>query len=200
MQQNINLLSALPTPKVTVFPTTLLFKILGAWLLMLVLIYVINLGITKSKESDLRGLEQNKQGILNQIDTITKVINNIKETKTVVAITAPIVPLAQTLGFSRYLEDFAKFVPDGMWLEIITLTEPEDSIKLQGTALSAALLPTFLNSLNQSKSLNDKQFATLQLQKTESTNMMQFILNTIADMAPANAPTGGKNESIANKI
>lgn len=176
MGQNINLLEALPTPTVVTFPTNMAVMLLGAWLVLLTFIYVIGFISLKFKESDLSNLEKNKQKLSAQVATTVETITQIIQAKQT-PIQFAATPETQTKGFSTYLTDLAKSTPDNIWLDVIRFEEPADTIFLQGSAFSPALIPSFLSGLGATDSFRNKKFSTLQLQKPESGGKIKFTLS-----------------------
>ncbi|MCL5260538.1 MAG: PilN domain-containing protein [Gammaproteobacteria bacterium] len=182
MDQNINLLAELSTPKSTLLYARSIVAISLTLLFILLAISGIKWIELKSDQSKLQPLQTKKQNLLSQIDVVTKELNSTKQEVPVLHNLISIDP-SQLLGFSRYLDDLAEFTPEGIWLEELTFGQPADYITIKGTSLSASLVPTFLKALNKSDDLGKKPFTTLQLQKMENTNYIKFTLSTITETA-----------------
>jgi len=183
MDQNINLLAELSTPKSALLQARSIVAISLTLLFILLSISGIKWLELKNAESKLPPLQTTKQNLLNQIDTVTKELNSSTQEVPVLHNLISIDP-SQLLGFSRYLDDLAEFTPEGIWLEELTFGQPENYTAIKGTSLSASLVPTFLKALNKSDDLGKKPFTTLQLQKMENTNYIKFTLSTLTETTP----------------
>lgn len=195
--QNINLLDALPRTTQNVLNSNLIGKILGISTALLVIIYVVGIIDYKFKQLKLTTLQQTSQSLLKQITNTNQAIDSLK-TRTLPEI-SPGTEL-QTLGFSPYLNDLAQSMPEGVWLEQIDFSQPEDSIQLQGITTSIGLIPVFFNALNNSNYLANKKFSTMVLQKIQNSNETKFIIGNVHQQAEVKkAETSNKNESTNTK-
>lgn len=82
-------------------------------------------------------------------------------------------------GFSIYLESFSRRVVPGMWLKRFTVFENGKHLLIEGGALSAELLPTFIQGLSEESHLSGIEFSVLQMARQEPTrSWIEFILSS----------------------
>lgn len=87
--------------------------------------------------------------------------------------------LGKALGFSEYLEIFSRRVVQGMWIRQFSIVDGGEHMLIKGGALSADLLPLFLQGLSEEPSLAGLEFTVLQMAREEaSRSWIEFILSS----------------------
>ena len=76
--------------------------------------------------------------------------------------------LGDTRGFSEYMRAFARQSRDGLWLTGFTVSGAGNDISVSGRALSADLIPAYLQRLGQEPALSGHAFASLQIQRPKT--------------------------------
>lgn len=71
-----------------------------------------------------------------------------------------------TDGFSEYMRVLSRQSVDGLWLTGFDITAGGAELTLSGRTLSAGLVPAYLKRLNQEKSLQGRQFATMRIEQS----------------------------------
>ena len=83
------------------------------------------------------------------------------------------------LGFSEYLEIFSRRVVQGMWISQFTVLDGGAHMLIKGGALSAELLPGFLQGLSEEPELQGLEFTVLQMAREEPKRAwIEFILSS----------------------
>ena len=77
--------------------------------------------------------------------------------------------LGDTLGFSRYLRSLARQDTDGLWLTQVNLSALGDKNRLQGKALRAELVATYLQDLAEEPPFAAQRFHQFQIDGPEET-------------------------------
>jgi hypothetical protein len=87
--------------------------------------------------------------------------------------------LGKALGFSEYLEIFSRRVVQGMWISKFSIFDGGEHMLIKGGALSADLLPLFLQGLSEEPSLAGLEFTVLQMAREESSrSWIEFVLSS----------------------
>jgi hypothetical protein len=87
--------------------------------------------------------------------------------------------LDKSLGFSEYLEIFSRRVVQGMWISKFSVFDGGKHMLIKGGALSAELLPLFLQGLSKEPSLTGMEFTVLQMARDESKQAwIEFVLSS----------------------
>jgi hypothetical protein len=87
--------------------------------------------------------------------------------------------LDKALGFSEYLEIFSRQVVQGMWISKFSIFEGGKHMLIKGGALSAELVPLFLQGLSEEPSLAGLEFTVLQMAREESNRAwIEFVLSS----------------------
>jgi Tfp pilus assembly protein PilN len=82
-----------------------------------------------------------------------------------------------TNGYSAYLRAFARQIVDGVWLTGVNINGAGTQVELQGRAVRADLVPSYVNRLKRETVMQGKSFATLEMQ--------------VPTAVPAQAPAAG---------
>lgn len=86
---------------------------------------------------------------------------------------------AGALGFSGYLEIFSRRVVQGMWLSRFSVSDGGEHMLIKGGALSADLLPQFLQGLSDEPSLAGMEFTVLHMVREPSgSGWIEFVLSS----------------------
>ncbi|KAF0812875.1 hypothetical protein IGB42_02719 [Andreprevotia sp. IGB-42] len=80
-------------------------------------------------------------------------------------------------SFSAYLDGFAGAQISGVWLTVIDIKA--DKLSLEGQALSAPLIPAYLDALKQQRVFTGQQFGALQLGSVAGSNAIRFELQNV---------------------
>jgi len=87
--------------------------------------------------------------------------------------------LGKALGFSEYLEIFSRRVVQGMWISKFSIFDGGEHMLIKGGALSAELLPLFLQGLSEEPALAGLEFTVLQMAREESSrSWIEFVLSS----------------------
>lgn len=182
MSQNINLLEELTVNPVSAYNCRLLARISIGWVLLLALIYAITLSLYSNQKKTFRALETTQKTLTTKIATYKQELAALDP-----AYINDLSPNSSSLlGFHRYLEDLAKFTPQGIWIKEMIFSEPDGAVTFKGSTIAASGISTFLNALGKSQSLNGKKFDTLHLQKDTESDGNDFIINTAPSHTGAN--------------
>ena len=92
--------------------------------------------------------------------------------------------LGDTLGFSRYLGSLARQDTEGLWLTQIQLSALGDKNQLQGKALRAELVATYLQNLTEEPAFSAQRFNQFQIDGPEQTRagIVTFSMNSEAQL------------------
>lgn len=182
MQQNINLLSSLPSITKILLSARQILQALGVWIIFLLIIVGINF-IFMGPSNNIANLEIKRKNLSLQLESLaTETALIIKNTKKIsltsnVATTIPSAIL-KTTGFSPFLDALAKYTPEGIGLENMIFSNLNFEVRLAGKALTESLLPEYLNILNNNPIFSDRNFTELTLQKEEKSRIVNFTLST----------------------
>ena len=87
--------------------------------------------------------------------------------------------LGKALGFSEYLEIFSRRVVQGMWISKFSVVDGGQHMLIKGGALSAELVPLFLQGLAEEPSLAGTEFTVLQLAREDANRAwIEFVLSS----------------------
>lgn len=75
--------------------------------------------------------------------------------------------VGNTGGFSEYMRAFSRQNVNGLWLTAFDIATGGNELALQGRALSADLVASYLRQLNQEKALQGRQFAALRISQPQ---------------------------------
>jgi Tfp pilus assembly protein PilN len=179
MTQNINLIENLNLQPTSLFNSKLIVQISLGWILLLILVYFLAFGVNANKQKTLLTLEDTHKNLLEKISSYNQVSVMVQNQLLTDIRSLPIGSL-NLLGFSSYLEDLAKYTPDGVWLSEIVFSEADNVITLKGSAISAIGVSTFLRLLeDKSVRLHEKKLDMLQLEKNSETNNIDFIVGSV---------------------
>ena len=183
MEQNINLITTLNIQPLSFFDAKLISQIIGGWFLLLVLIYTVAFSLNSPKQKTIANLESTKKTLQTQIGNLNTELSSFDTTDRIKSLKDLPFSSTNSIGFYGYLADLAKFTPNGIWLKDITFSQPDGLILLKGSTSAAAEIPLFIESLEASNNLKDKNLGTLQIQKAPNTNNIDFILGTVTTTA-----------------
>jgi hypothetical protein len=83
------------------------------------------------------------------------------------------------LGFSSYLEGFARRSIQGMWISAFEMKNGGRSVQITGGTLSPEIIPDFLSGLTKEASLQGTSFEVLTMdRKTPNGNWIEFALSS----------------------
>lgn len=176
-RQNINLLTALSLKPTEALDANLILQIIAAWVLVLTLIYFVALGFDLHKQKNLTKLEHTQTDLQSQVDNLNQKLATFTS-KPLEHLEKLPFSSTYTIGFYHHLEDLAKFTPDGIWIDNIIFSQPEDLVIIKGNATTAAKVPFFLTALDTASSFEGDKFSTLQLQKAPTSNNVNFTIGT----------------------
>ena len=71
--------------------------------------------------------------------------------------------MVNTQGYAEYFRALARQNPDGVWLTGVMIHGDGDEVAVQGKALDAALVPTYLTRLGREKIMQGKTFGSLDI-------------------------------------
>lgn len=182
MEQNINLLSGLPSITRVYLSTKQMLQILGGWIILLFAVVIISYVFSES-ESTLNLLKTQRKNLNDQLVALsTETTVTLKELEQIAPKTAnretPTKKSGEFAGFANYLDALAKITPEGIGLENIVLNNMPAEIRLFGKAISDALIPEYLYNLNKNLVFAENKFTELTLQKTEKSRIVTFTLGT----------------------
>ena len=180
MSQQINLYNPALLPKPDVFSGRMILLVLSALCITLLLAY----GVTASLASRASAHEQLSSGRLAQLQSeITRLSQEVSGRKPSPQLTAEIDSLdallvarnevigvlksgalGDTKGVSEYFRAFARQNLDGLWLTGFTIVGAGNDISIEGRALRADLVPTYIQRLGREDVLKGHGFATLSVQ------------------------------------
>ena len=178
MTQNINLLDELGIQPISAFNSMLIGQISIGWILLLILIYVSASITHSSKQKTLLTLETTQKNLLANITANQEIILPKENTATADPKALPQSSI-NLLGFYRYLDDLARFTPNGIWLNNIIFSDAGESITIKGSSIAPSGVSIFLNSLHNSTSLYNKKFGAMQLKKSATSSNIDFTLSTV---------------------
>ncbi|MGB5247673.1 MAG: PilN domain-containing protein [Woeseia sp.] len=88
--------------------------------------------------------------------------------------------LGDASGFARHLKSLARQTTTGLWLTNIALSARGDRIWLQGEALRADLVPTYLQNLADEEPFESQRFHRLEIDKAtaEDARTVSFVVTS----------------------
>lgn len=87
-------------------------------------------------------------------------------------------------GFSVYLLSLSKSVPRGLWLTKIELSDSGKHFSLQGKAIEANLITTFISSLNKEPSFKGKILNLFDVTYNKTDSVLEFKIQTGTENPP----------------
>lgn len=105
---------------------------------------------TKSLEDDVKKMEAELQA-LDQVSEILKKGD-----------------FGNTHGYAEYMRAFSRQIVNGVWLTGFTIHGAGTEIGIQGRALQADLVPSYISHLKREPVLQGKSFATLEMQAADA--------------------------------
>ena len=105
--------------------------------------------------------------------------------------------IGNTVGFSPYLEGFARQIRNGIWIKKIEISNGGADLDIYGTTLSAALVPRLLKDLSNEQIFSDTEFKSfiMNREQVEDEQISRKIDFTIQTALPdkENNRSGQKN-------
>ena len=193
LKHDVDFYRTLPLRQKIFLSSRMAFKlILGFIFLLLILsIFIYWKNIKTSRQ--LARLQQQKQLITNQIDSLKKrypqlfdanqadkLLDNLtKQVKAKEKITTVLKKQKEfsRRGFSPFLQIFAKDIEPGVWLTTISIEQQGRFIILKGHAFKTESILSFVKKLNDSSFFEGKQFRLFQLEKKKE-YLLDFELRT----------------------
>lgn len=184
MSQQINLFNPIFLKQKKYFSATTMAQALGLILLGCVLLsavmsYQVAM-LSKEAESTSAQLSA-QQAQLNQITAVSASRQKSKSLEDeVLKAEAEIKSLQQvfdivqkgdfgnTKGYAEYMRAFARQAVNGVWLTGFSIQGAGNEIGLQGRALQAGMVPTYISRLKREQALQGKSFAALDMQAPAS--------------------------------
>lgn len=184
MSQQINLFNPIFLKQKKYFSATTMAQALGLILLGCVLLsalvsYQVAM-LSKEAESTSAQLSA-QQAQLNQINAVSASRQKSKSLEDeVLKADAEIKALQQvfdivqkgdfgnTKGYAEYMRAFARQAVNGVWLTGFSIQGAGNEIGLQGRALQAGMVPTYISRLKREQVLQGKSFAALDMQAPAS--------------------------------
>ena len=198
-RQNIDLITALTVRSGYRFNAKLILQITIGWILVFVLTYVIALGLNLHKRKVLIDLEFTQSSLQSQLSTLTRQLA-LFDNKASQSLGDFAVGSINAIGFYHYLEDLAKFIPEGVWLDNIVFSQSEGEVLLNGNSTTAAGVSAFMDVLSKSSDFSNKKFAALELQKIPKSNNIHFVLSTAAVTNPEAKPETKAEPKLGTKL
>lgn len=182
MEQNINLLTELPSVSQIYLSAKQIIKVVIGWLILLVIVAALNLLLLPAG-NQVANLVTQKNNANIVLTATTKETNELmgkaeKVGAKVVTSEAAKSESAKTAGFSQYLTILAEFTPEGIELDNFKFSSINHDIELTGKALTESLLPEYIDILNNNLNFFNKKFNELSLQKNETNKTVEFTINT----------------------
>ena len=198
-RQNIDLITTLTVRPGYRFNAKLMLQITVGWILVFVLIYVIAIGSNLHKKRVLIDLEFTQNGLQLQLNTLIRQLA-LFDNKASQPLGDFAVGSINAIGFYHYLEDLAKFTPEGVWLDNIVFSQLEGEVLLNGNSTTAAGISAFMDVLSKSGNFSNKKFAALELQKIPKSNNIHFVLSTAAVTNPETKPETKAEPKLGTKL
>ena len=161
------------------FGAMTLIKASGAIVLAMLLAYAFAAQKITSIDNELSIVAQQEVAAMTRLEKIRPVINAVSgeqswadrleeatqslEQKQLVLSLVQGSTLGDTLGFSRYLRSLARQDTDDLWLTRINLSASRDKNRLQGKALRAELVATYLQNLAEEPPFAAQRFYQFQI-------------------------------------
>jgi hypothetical protein len=200
MHQQINFYEGEFRSEAQFFGATTLMVTCGTLVLAMLLVYVFAAHKVAGLENELQLVIQREITTLERLEEIRPVINatgggrswsdrldeaaRTLEDKQLVLGLVQGSTLGDTLGFSRYLGSLARQDTEGLWLTQIQLSALGDKNQLQGKALRAELVATYLQNLTEEPAFSAQRFNQFQIDGPEQTRagIVTFSMNSEAQL------------------
>ena len=203
MQQQINLFQPIFRKERKILSFAALIQISGIFITALVVLYGLGLWQNSRINKELAGLKKQHDERIAMLERVSRKVSKLSGDVTVdeevarleaeLAAERYIVSLlskdktgkakngksGEAVGFSQYLEIFSRRVVQGMWISQFSVYDGGDHMLIKGGALSADLLPKFLQGLSAEPLLNGMEFRVLQMSRKETnSNWIEFALSS----------------------
>ena len=90
--------------------------------------------------------------------------------------------VGDSTGYSAYLRAFSRQVVPGLWLTAFTINGQQ--VDLSGDAMTAELVPGYIQNLAGEAVMQGKTFETLQIKKAKEAKYLEFILHSKQEVKP----------------
>lgn len=180
MHQQINFYRAEFRNTETTFGATSIAAGCAAVALAMLVVYVFAVGQLSGIDSELQISSQQEDAALQRLEQMQPLIGAVSgqqtwaqrlddatralEEKQLVLSLVQGSTLGDTLGFSRYLRSLARQDTDGLWLTRISLSALSNRNRLQGKALRAELVATYLQRLADEPPFARQRFRQFQIE------------------------------------
>ncbi len=179
--QNINLLLALP-PRQPVYFSFRVYKLgMFGLIILLTFIYFIFFSMNFITESGIKKLNQRRLTIVSDIEkgagesqsseSIDKTVQtNIEELKAKLQEQEKIFRLLnnqEQIKFSVFLEAFAQYVPNDLWMTKIHIIPHREDMNIEGDTVNPALVSFFLHQLSNQKAFERYKFSVISIDETK---------------------------------
>ena len=185
MHQQINFYEGEFRSEAQLFGATTLMVACGTLVFAMLLVYVFAAHKVAGLENELQLVIQREINTLERLEEIRPEINatgggqswsdrldeatRTLEDKQLVLGLVQGSTLGDKLGFSRYLGSLARQDTEGLWLTRIQLSALGDKNQLQGKALRAELVATYLQNLTEEPAFSAQRFNQFQIDGPEQT-------------------------------
>lgn len=195
INQQVNLFQPIFRKERKLLSFRALIQACSAVLVVLIIMYAWSVQQTQQLEADLIQLKKQQTHFSRQLTEVSARLAGIKtdtapqltlasleqelsaRQKVIVALTR--VKDSYTHGISNYLDSFSRQTPDGVWLTGFTVQAGGEGLVIRGSALKAALVPTFLQKLSDESTLKGTSFGLLKIQRKEpDTHFVDFTVYT----------------------
>lgn len=201
MRQEINLFQAQFRERAVRFPASLLLQVCAAVLVTMALIAVyanvrvsgvqVELGLIAQQESQAITRLENLRTTIDEVVGETSWAERLEEASTELAEKEASLrliggtELGDAQGFARHLKSLARQAMSGLWLTNIALSARGDNIWLQGEALRADLVPTYLQNLADEEPFGDQRFHRLAIDNPDDRDgpTVSFVVTTEQSLA-----------------
>ncbi len=182
------------------FGAMTLIKASGAIILVMLLAYAFAAQKITSIGNELTIVAQQEVAAMTRLEKIRPVINAVSgeqswadrleeatqslEQKQLVLSLVQGSTLGDTLGFSRHLRSLARQDTDGLWLTQINLSASRDKNRLQGKALRAELVATYLQNLAEEPPFATQRFYQFQIDgpDKDDSGIVSFSMDSDANL------------------
>jgi hypothetical protein len=205
MRQEINFYQPEFRNEEPIFGAKTLIKGSGAIVLTMLLAYAFAAQKIASIDNELAIVSQQEVAAMTRLEKIRPVINAVSgeqswadrleeatqslEQKQLVLSLVQGSTLGDTLGFSRYLRSLARQDTDGLWLTQINLSASRDKNRLQGKALRAELVATYLQNLAEEPPFAAQRFYQFQIDgpDKDDSGIVTFSMDSDANLIASTA-------------
>lgn len=179
MQQNINFYQPQFRERAVRYPAALLLQVCAAVLVTMVLIAAYASLRVSGVESELGIIAQQEAAAVERLEnlrsTIEAVVGETNWAERLETASAELAEKEASLrliggtelgnaeGFARHLKSLARQATSGLWLTNIALSARGDRVWLQGEALAAELVPTYLQDLADEEPFESQRFHRLKI-------------------------------------